>query len=109
MEFNNSKTNNFWKNHTLGDFQILTILKNVQKYSINSVCFLKDGRIASSSDQNVLIHNKITFQIEIRIHEKSGVRYMNINKDGILILCLSDTFINLYEIKGKKYKITFHL
>ena len=30
---------------------------------------------------------------------------MNINKDGILILCLNDTFINLYEIKGKKYNI----
>ena len=107
MEFNNSKANNFWKNHTLDDFQILTILKNVQKYSIDSVCFLKDGRIASSSDldNNVLIYNKITFQIEIRIYEKSGVHYMNINKDGILILCLSDTFINLYEIKGKKYKI----
>ena len=29
---------------------------------------------------------------------------MNINKDGILITCLYGTYLNLYEIKGKKYK-----
>ena len=28
---------------------------------------------------------------------------MNINKDGILIVCLDGTYLNLYEIKGKKY------
>jgi len=28
---------------------------------------------------------------------------MNINKDGILIVCLGGTYLNLYEIKGKKY------
>ena len=29
---------------------------------------------------------------------------MNITKDGILITCLEGTFLNLYEINGKKYK-----
>ena len=29
---------------------------------------------------------------------------MNINKDGILITCSGGTYLNLYEIKGKKYK-----
>ena len=28
---------------------------------------------------------------------------MNINKDGILITCMIGTYVNLYEIKGKKY------
>ena len=108
MEVNNSKKKNFWENHTLNEFQILTIIKSVHPHSVDSVCFLKDGRIASSSsidNNNVLIYNKITFQIEIRIHEKIGVYYMNINKDGILILCLRNIFVYLYEIKGKKYNI----
>jgi len=98
--------NNFWNNHTLNDFQRLAIFKNVHSYQIASVCFLKDGRIASSSslvDHNVLIYNKNTFKIEIRIREKEGTCYMNINKDGILINCLDNTYINLYEIKGKRY------
>jgi len=98
--------NNFWNNHTLNDFQRLAIFKNVHSYKITSVCFLKDGRIASSSyilDKNVLIYNKKTFKIEIRIREKEGICYMNINKDGILINCLDNTYLNLYEIKGKRY------
>ena len=45
--------NNFWNNHTLNDFQKLALYKNVHSYQITSVCFLKDGRIASSSgDKN---------------------------------------------------------
>ena len=45
--------NNFWNNHTLNDFQKLALYKNVHLYQITSVCFLKDGRIASSSgDKN---------------------------------------------------------
>ena len=105
MELNDSNKNNFWNSHTFKDFQQLAILKNVHSYQITSVCFLKDGRIASSSgDDYTLIYNKRTFKIEIRIKEKKGICYMNVNKDGILITCLSGTFLNLYEIKGKKYK-----
>ena len=96
--------NNFWNNHTLNDFQKLALYKNVHSYQITSVCFLKDGRIVSSSgDKNILIYNKITFKIEIRIKERERICYMNINKDGILIVCLGGTYLNLYEIKGKKY------
>ena len=40
----------------------------------------------------------------MRINEKKIIRYINVNKDGILISCLNGTYINLYEIKGKKYK-----
>ena len=105
MEYSNSNRSNFWNNHTLYDFQKLAILKNVHSYKIYSVCFLKDGRIASSSgDKKVLIYNKITFKIEIRIKERKGIRYMNVNKDGILITCSGGTYVNLYEFKGKKYK-----
>ena len=98
------ETNNFWNNHTLNDFQQLAIFKNAHSYQITSLCFLKDGRIASSSgDDYVLIYNKNTFKIEIRIKEKKRICYMNINKDEILITCLSGTYLNLYEIKGKRY------
>ena len=30
---------------------------------------------------------------------------MNVNKDGILIMCSHGNYLNLYEIKGKNYKI----
>ena len=98
--------NNFWNNHTLNNFQQLAILKNVHSFKISSLCFLKDGRIASSSgDNNLFIYSKITFKIEIRIREKLRIFYMNITKDGILITCLNATYLNLYEIKGKTYSI----
>ena len=104
MEYNNSNRSNFWNEHTLYDFQKLAILKNVHSYQITSICFLKDGRIASSSgDKKVLIYNKITFKIEIRIKERKEIEYMNVNKDGILITCSGGTYVNLYEFKGKKY------
>ena len=95
--------NNFWNNHSLNDFQRLAILRNVHSYEIKSVCFLKDGRIASSGDNHVLIYNKKTFKIEIRIKERKSIFYMNINRDGILITCMRGTYVNLYEIKGKRY------
>ena len=106
MELKGTNKDNFWKNHTLNDFQISAIHKNVHLSKITSVCFLKDGRIVSTSDDLfILIYNKNTFKIEIRINETKRICYMNVNKDGILICCLAGTFINLYEIKGKNYKI----
>ena len=105
MELNKTNKNNFWNSHTFDDFEQIAFLKDVHSYEISSVCFLKDGRIASSSgDQKALIYNKITFKIEIIIKETKRIKYMNITKDGILIICLDGTFLNLYEINGKKYK-----
>ena len=106
MELNGSNENNFWKNHSLDDFQIIVKRKSSYDSDITSICFLKDGRIACSTlDHHILIFNKYTFKIEISIEEKKLICYMNINKDGILIVCLAGTFLNLYEIKGKSYKI----
>ena len=105
MDKNVSNKSHFWDNHTLNDFEPIAYLKDVHSYQISSVCFLKDGRIASSSEDNyALIYNKITFKTEIKIKEKKGICYMNVTKDGILITCLSGTYLNLYEINGKKYK-----
>ena len=96
---------NFWNLHTLNDFQQLLIYQNVHSYEITSVCFLKDGSIASSSmDKYVLIYNKNTFKIDIKIKENKRVCYMNVTKDGILITCMDGTYLNLYEIKNKNYK-----
>ena len=96
--------NIFQNNHTLNDFQQLALFKNVHSSKIDSICCLKDGRIVSSSwDKYIFIYNKNTFKIEIRIKEMKIIRYININKDGILIVCLDGTYLNLYEIKGKKY------
>ena len=96
--------NIFQNNHTLNDFQKLALFKNVHSSRIDSICCLKDGRIVSSSwDKYIFIYNKNTLKIEIRIKEMKIIRYININKDGILIVCLDGTYLNLYEIKGKKY------
>ena len=105
MDLNGFKKDNFWNNHSLKDFEPIAFLQNIHSGAIKSVCFLKDGRLASSSDDcYVFIYNKITFKKEITIKEKKRIYYMNINKDGILITCLSGTYLNLYEIKGKNYK-----
>jgi len=105
MEINNSNENNFWNTHTLKDYQQLLIYNNVHSRNILSVCFLKDGSIASASwDYYIFIYNKNTFEIVIRIKEKKRICYMNVTKDGILITCLVGTNINLYEIQNKKYK-----
>ena len=96
--------NIFQNNHTLNDFQKLALFKNVHSSRIDSICCLKDGKIVSSSwDKYIFIYNKNTLKIEIRIKEMKIIRYININKDGILIVCLDGTYLNLYEIKGKKY------
>ena len=105
MEINNSNENNFWNSHTLNDYQQLLICNNVYSSRILSVCFLKDGSIASAlNNDTIFIHNKNTYVIEIRIKEKKRIIYMNVTKDGLLITCLQGTNINLYEINNKKYK-----
>ncbi len=104
MELNGSNKDKFWNEHTLNDFQISTIYKNIHFQNITSVCFLKDKRISSSSRNFIFIYNKRTFQNEITIEEKKEICYMNVNNDGILISCLEGTYLNLYEIKGKNYK-----
>ena len=59
---------NFWDNHTLDDFQKIAILKRVHKFKITSICFLKDGKIVSASEDNYIkIYNKKTFKTEIKI------------------------------------------
>ncbi len=105
MELNKSNKINFWNDHTLNDFEPIAYLHKVHSHKINYICFLKDGRIASSEEKCVLIFNKITFKKELIILETKQIKYMNITKDGILINCLCSTFLNLYEINGKKYKI----
>jgi len=107
MELSTTNKSNFWDVHTLNDFEPITFLKNVHSSTISSVCFLKDGRIASSSlyDGLLLIYNKITYKIEIKIIESKSIYYMNVTRDGMLITCLGGIFVNLYEINGKEYKI----
>ena len=105
MKINYLNKNYFWNTHTLNGFQQILICNNVHSYQITSFCFLKDGSIASSSGDNyILIYNKNRFKIEIRIKENKGICYMNVTKDGILITYIHGTYLNLYEIKNKKYK-----
>ena len=106
MDFKDHNKDNFWNFHGLSDFQRITLIKDIHSSEITSVCFLKDGRLVSGSmDQNAFIYNKITFEIEIKIKEKKPISYINITKEGILIICLYTTFFNLYKIKEKEYEI----
>ena len=106
MKSNGIDLNKSSNNYMLYNFQKLALIKNVHSNYIICVCFLKDGRIVSSSnDKRILIFNKITYKNDIKIKEKESINYININKDGILIVCLQGgTLFNLYEFKGKKYK-----
>ena len=106
MELNTYNKNNFWNIHTLNDFEPIAFLKNMHSSKITSICFLKDGRIASSGqyDNVIIIYNKITYKIEIKIKGRDYINYMNVTRDGILIACLGTIFANLYEINGKEYK-----
>ena len=106
MDFKDHNKDNFWNFHGLSDFQRITLIKDIHSSEITSVCFLKDGRLVSGSmDQNAFIYNKITFEIDIKIKEKKPISYINITKEGILIICLYTTFFNLYKIKEKEYEI----
>ena len=63
--------NNFWNNHTVNDFQLLALVKNVHSSKINSLCFLKDGRIVSSSiGNNILIFIKIHLKLKLELKKK---------------------------------------
>ena len=105
MELNKLIKDNFWNYHTLSEFEPIAYLKNIHEEDITSICFLKDGRLVTSSTNTILIFNKNTFRIEIIIKEKGNVTYMNINKDGTLITCLYRTYLHLYEINGNEYNI----
>ncbi len=70
MNLNNSINNNFWNSHSLNDFQKLLIHNNCHSSSITFICFLKDGSIATASDDEyVYIYNKNTFIKEITFKE----------------------------------------
>ena len=65
---NNTKSNNIFK---IENFKIYKNL-NINKSEIFCLQILEDGRIASSSNSNIIIYNKKTFEPEINIENKCG-------------------------------------
>ena len=71
------------------------------------LCILNDGRLVSgSSDNSIIIYNKITYQPDIIIKEHNNTICCIIQlSSGILASCSRDNTIKLFNINGMKYEI----
>ena len=80
---------------------------NNHKDYINCLCILNDGRLISgSSDNSIIIYNKITYQPDLIINEHKGSIYSIIQlNSGIIASCSNDKTIKLINIKGNNYNI----
>ena len=74
---------------------------------ITCLTILKDGRLASGSEDNsIIIYNKGTYQPDIIINEhKDCVNCLIQLKNGILASCSDDNTIKLFKIQEMNYEI----
>ena len=89
------------------DIELTQILLE-HKSSVNSICFLKDSRLATcSSDKTIKIFNpQDNFKCEIEIirPHRDGVRYITQMKNETLISCSNDGDIKFWKLKGNTYE-----
>ena len=73
---------------------------------INCLIILKDGRLAScSNDKSVKIYNKNNKIVEININENSQISYIFEVEDNVLMTCLRDGVTNVYKfLSDKQYQ-----
>ena len=79
------------------------------KKSISFLNILQDGRLISSSYDNILnIYNKNTFEVELSINEYSNkIYYITQLKNGEIVSCYEDGTIQLIKLLDKNhYQIT---
>ena len=79
------------------------------KDSISFLNILQDGRLISSSYDNIInIYNKNTFEVELSINEHSNNIYSITQlKNGIIISCSADGTIKLIKLlNNNQYQIT---
>ena len=100
----NSK-NNLYNNFNINLKEPIHILTNHKK-NVRSLSILKDGRLASGSDDaSIIIYNKITYQPDLIIKEHyDWINYITTLSSGILASCSSDKTIKLFNIKDFKYE-----
>ena len=80
---------------------------NIHTSSVFCLAVLNDGRLVSgSSDNSIIIYNKITYQPDIIIKKHSNSIYCITQlSSGILTSCSSDKTIKLFRIKEKEYEV----
>ena len=74
--------------------------------SILCLVLLYDGRLVSSSGEDINIYNKITYQPDLIIKQHNDTVFcLTVLKSGLLASCSWDNTIKLFNIKGNNYKI----
>ena len=76
-------------------------------FDINYLIKLGDGRICFSYENNILILNKRTFQIEIKKEKAHKKEILSLSQleDGKLISCANEPILNIYNIEEKSLSI----
>ena len=77
--------------------------------AVNQIILLKDGRIASSSnDHNILIYNKENYSIELKIDKLDNIVFniLQIN-NGNIIASLTSGFIYNLKLTSNSYEILY--
>lgn len=79
----------------------------IHSSDVNSLCQLKDGRIASCSDDNMIkAINASTFQKELYIKaHNDDVNYISLLPNGNLVSCSSDKTIKVWSIVKDSYSL----
>ena len=97
--------NNLYNNFNINLKEPIHILNNHKK-NVRSLSILKDGRLASGSDDaSIIIYNKITYQPDLIIKEHyDWINYITTLSSGILASCSSDKTIKLFNIKDINYE-----
>ena len=72
------------------------------------LCVLKDGRLAScSNDKKIIIYNKNTYNPDITIESDSNncISFITQLSSGLLVSCCDDQKIRFFEIKELEYQL----
>ena len=90
--------NNENKKFNIKNPQIYRIL-NYHKDTVNQIILLKDGRIASSSDdKSILIYNKEMDNVELTINLESNVLNIMQSNDGYIFASLDSGSISIFKL-----------
>ena len=85
------------------------LVTNIQGHtkSITHLDILKDGRLISSSSNNIInVYEKITFKIDLSIKEhKNEIYYFKQLKNGNIITCSADRTMKIIKLGKNNYEI----
>jgi len=96
----------FYKNFKIYKSKIINTLSN-HSDAVNQIILLKDGRIASSSnDKSILIYNKENYSIELKIDNFDSIVFNIIQaSNDYIIASLTSGFIIILKLNSTSYEI----